>query len=70
MLVKKIEDVPAAQVQMEGAKNVTVRVLFGPDDNAPTFAMRLVEIDADGHTPFHAHPFEHEVFVLKGEAKS
>ena len=67
MLVKKIDDVPAVSVDMEGAKDVKVRVLFGPDDGAPTFAMRVFELDKAGHTPYHSHPFEHEVIVLDGD---
>ena len=67
MLIKKIKDVPAVPVEMEGARDVKVRVLFGPDDNAPTFAMRVFELDKAGHTPYHSHPFEHEVIVLNGQ---
>ena len=39
MQIKKIQDVPATEVEMEGAKGVKVRVLFGPKDGVPTFAM-------------------------------
>lgn len=67
MLVKKIKDVLAVSVKMEGAKNTRVRVLFGPEDGAPTFAMRLFELDKEGHTPYHNHPFEHEVIILDGK---
>ena len=67
MLIKKIKDVPAEKVQMEGAEDVSVRVLFGPKDEAPTFAMRVFEFAKEGHTPYHSHPFEHEVLILKGE---
>lgn len=67
MILKKMLDVPAEPVRMEGAEGVTVRVLFGPDDNAPTVAMRLFELAPGGHTPFHAHGFEHEVIVLEGD---
>ena len=67
MLVKKIDDVAASVVEMEGAKDVKVRVIFGPADGAPTFAMRVFELERSGHTPFHNHPFEHEVMVLGGE---
>ena len=52
---------------MEGAKDVKVRVLFGPADNAPTFAMREFEMAPGGHTPFHTHPFEHEAMLLDGD---
>ncbi len=67
MLIKNIQDVPAQPVQMEGAKNVQVRVIYGPKDNAPTFAMRVFDLAPGGHTPCHEHPFEHEVLILDGD---
>lgn len=66
MIIKNIHDVPAVPVEMEGAQDVSVRVLFGPKDNAPTFALRQFELAGGGCTPFHAHPFEHEVVVMQG----
>ncbi len=66
MLLKKIKDVPAVPVRMEGAKDVNVRVIFGPADGAPTFAMRVFGLAPSGHTPFHTHSFEHEVMILDG----
>lgn len=67
MLIKNIDEVPIQDVNMEGAKDVKVRVLFGPADEAPTFAMRVFELAPGGHTPFHTHDFEHEVMYLDGE---
>jgi quercetin dioxygenase-like cupin family protein len=67
MMIKAMQDVPAQPVAMAGAKDVTVRVLIGPEDNAPTMAMRLFELAPGGHTPFHTHAFEHEVIVLDGD---
>lgn len=67
MIIKKMTDVPPQDVKMDGAANVKVRVLLGPSDHAPTFAMRLFELAPGGHTPFHSHPFEHEVVVLEGD---
>jgi quercetin dioxygenase-like cupin family protein len=67
MIIKKTSDVTANPVKMDGAKDVSVRVIFGPEDKAPTFAMRIFEMDGGGHTPFHTHPFEHEVVILSGE---
>jgi quercetin dioxygenase-like cupin family protein len=29
--------------------------------------MRLFEMEPKGHSPFHSHPWEHEVFILEGE---
>ena len=67
MLIKKIGDIAAAEVKMDGVRNASVRVVFGPADGAPTFAMRVFELAGGGHTPFHTHPFEHEVVILEGE---
>jgi len=66
MIIKKISEVPAEPVTIEGAKNVVARMIFGPQDHAPTFAMRQFEIAPGGHTPLHSHPYEHEVIVLQG----
>lgn len=50
----------------EEAKGVSMRWLISDKDGAPTFAMRMVHVEPDGHTPYHIHPWEHEVFVLQG----
>ena len=67
MIIKRIDDVPMVPVKMEGAKDVSVRVVFGPKDEAPTFAMRQFELEPSGCTPFHAHPFEHQIVIMQGE---
>lgn len=67
MLIKNIESVFAAKVEMEGAQGASVRVIFGPADNAPTFAMRVFDLAPAGHTPFHTHNFEHEAVILEGD---
>jgi len=67
MIIKNINDVPLQDVNMDGAKDVKVRVLFGPADNAPTFAMRVFELAPGGHTPWHDHAFEHEAMLLDGD---
>jgi quercetin dioxygenase-like cupin family protein len=46
---------------------VTMRVVAGPAEGAPTFVMRVFEIQSGSSTPFHTHVWEHEVFVLAGQ---
>jgi quercetin dioxygenase-like cupin family protein len=45
---------------------VTMHVVAGPAENAPTFVMRVFEIEPGSNTPHHIHPWEHEMFVVKG----
>ena len=51
----------------EGASKLKVRWLITKDMGAENFAMRLFEMDPEGYSPFHSHPWEHEVFILEGE---
>jgi quercetin dioxygenase-like cupin family protein len=66
MKLANSNDIPKQPVEIDGAKGAMIRVLIGKNDGAPTFAMRMFEIEPGGHTPLHRHPHEHEVFVLSG----
>lgn len=48
---------------------VALRTVISAQDGAPRFAMRVFEVAPGASTPFHAHGWEHEVFILEGEAK-
>lgn len=65
---------PYAQAQathFDGAeaKGVAARVVIGKNDGAPNFCMRVFEIYPGGHTPKHAHAWEHEMFIHAGEGE-
>jgi len=66
MDIKVAEKVPARNVEMDGAADVCMRMLIGPDDGARNFNMRMFELGPGGHTPLHRHAWEHEVYVLTG----
>ena len=67
MKVNHFEAVEQTVVDMPGSSGCQVRWLVGKSDGAENFSMRQFEIDVDGYTPRHSHPYEHEVFVLAGE---
>jgi quercetin dioxygenase-like cupin family protein len=50
-----------------GAEKLKVRWLITKEMGAPNFVMRLFEVGKGGFSPFHAHSWEHEVFILEGE---
>lgn len=66
MLVRHTSEIRQDVVEMEGAERVRIRWLIAGEDGAPTFAMREFEVDPGGHTPYHSHAWEHEVYVLAG----
>jgi quercetin dioxygenase-like cupin family protein len=67
MVVKHVSEVPNNPVDMSGAEKVRMRLLISEEDGAPNFRMRLFEVEEGGCSPYHSHPYEHEVFVLEGE---
>ena len=69
MHTAKWNDIEGKAVTDAGAKGVTIRVLMGDNVGAPTFTMRHFEIAPGGRTPFHAHAWEHEVYILSGRGK-
>jgi len=66
MQVKHAMSVPAEPV--EGVPGVTIRWLWAAPDQAPTFALRLFEVQPGAATPYHTHQYEHEVYILSGQA--
>ena len=66
MIIQKYDDVTAEEINEDGAANVSVRWVIAEKDGAPNFYMRVFELGPGGHTPLHAHPWEHEMFVLEG----
>jgi quercetin dioxygenase-like cupin family protein len=67
VLVRKAIGVQQDDVEQEGATGVRIRWLIAKEDGAPNFAMREFEVAPGGHTPYHTHDWEHEVYVLAGE---
>jgi quercetin dioxygenase-like cupin family protein len=59
--------VEAKPVEMDGAEDVTIQVLIGPDDGSENMVMRLFRLATGGQTPYHQHDWEHVVKVLSGK---
>jgi len=55
-----------AEQAEEGAEKLKVRWLLTKGVGAENFVMRLFEMEQNGFSPLHSHPWEHEVFILEG----
>jgi quercetin dioxygenase-like cupin family protein len=64
--VRNASEVEAITVE-EGASGVEIQWMLDEGVGAPSFSMRRFRIEPGGHTPFHAHPWEHEVYVISGQ---
>lgn len=69
MKIVDYKSVELREVKDEGAKGVNIRWVISKEDGAEHFYMRVFEVQPGGHTPHHRHAWEHEVFILEGEAQ-
>ena len=69
MIAKKYEEVEKQKIERDGVKGVYIRWLVGQDSGAPNFYLRHFEVEPGGHSPYHTHPWEHEVYVLEGKGR-
>ena len=66
MKVTHYREIPRDPVGEEGASGITVRRVISEKDGADNFSMRVFEVEPGGYSPYHDHPWEHEVFILEG----
>lgn len=50
----------------EATQGLTIRRVISGVDGATDFIMDVFEIRPGGHSAFHSHPWEHQVFVIRG----
>lgn len=67
MIIKQYQDVKSEPVTDTGAEKATIRWVINEKDGAKNFFLRIFEIEPEGCTPFHQHPWEHEMFVFQGK---
>ena len=56
-------------VPEEMASKTYIRWLIAEADGAKNFYMRLFRVEPGGHIKSHFHPWEHEIFVIRGKGR-
>ncbi len=70
VIIGKSQDIePRLYHDGEKVRHAEKRVLIGPQEDAPNFSMRKFTIGQGGCSPYHTHPWEHEVYVLAGQGE-
>lgn len=70
MIRTRIDPTETHPVDLEGVKDVSMRILLGREHGMPNFSMRHFVVAPGGHTPHHQHDYEHEVVVLSGRGEA
>ena len=66
MKITSLDEVEKIKPDMEGATGIYKQVPISKDDGAPIFSFRVFTIEANGHSPYHQHPFEHLNYIIEG----
>lgn len=66
MLVNEDKKIRCTEVEEKDIEGVRMKVLIGDEEGAPNFVMRVFDLEKGGHTAYHTHEWEHEVYVLEG----
>ena len=66
MHITNLNKVPKTVPQMAGAKGVVKQIAISARDGSPSYSFRVFTIEPGGHTPLHAHPFEHLNYIISG----
>jgi len=67
MKITSLDKVSMTRMEMEGAKNAFKQIPISSADGTPHLSVRVFTIQPGGHTPYHAHPFEHLNYIIQGQ---
>jgi len=66
LIIRKLDDVAATPVVMDGVKGAMRQLVLGAADGVPNFSLRVFTVEPGGHTPLHNHASEHINYVISG----
>lgn len=69
MPIQKYNDLLATAVQMEGVAKVSKKVPIGKNEGWEGYTLRTFTLEPGGHTPRHAHDWEHVNYVIRGRGQ-
>jgi len=66
MFKVNIDEIPEEGINRVYMRGVSIRYLILEEFGAPNFEMRYFELSKGAKTSIDEHPYEHEIFVLRG----
>ncbi|MFU8787176.1 MAG: cupin domain-containing protein [Candidatus Izemoplasmataceae bacterium] len=65
-MVGHLKDLQSTIITHPSAQNASMKVLVGNFEGWEDHVMRVVEVDEDGYTPKHQHPWPHINYMIEG----
>lgn len=65
-VIKKESEAELTLYDNDEIKGMLKKLIIGSKDGNPTMALRIMEIEVGGYSPFHCHKWEHINYILSG----
>lgn len=69
MFIQHLNEITKAAVQGEGIAGVCKQIPIGPAQGWKDYVVRVFTLQPGGHTPHHAHDWEHINYVISGNGQ-
>ena len=66
MIVSNESNIIPTVIEIPGAKNAAMKALVGENQGWQDYVMRIIEVDREGYTPKHTHPWPHINYMVEG----
>ncbi len=68
-MIGHIDQLIGNKISSPEAKNASIKVLVSPAEGWSDHVMRVLEVEPNGHTPKHSHPWPHINYILEGNGE-
>ena len=66
MIVAHEKEIQMTSINHPEVQHAKIGVMVGPEQGWSDYVMRMIELEADGYTPHHTHPWPHINYVVEG----
>lgn len=67
MIVSHEKNIKGINVNHPEVKNAVMKAIISPKEGWEGHVMRIMELEEDGYTPRHSHPWQHINYMIEGE---
>lgn len=68
-MIGKLSETDKLKINSPEAKDASIQVLVSPAEGWDSHVMRVLEVEKDGYTPKHQHPWPHINYIIEGEGE-
>jgi len=66
MPVGKIKELTFKEIKSSEARDARIAVMVSPKEGWEGHVMRVIEVEPNGYTPKHSHPWPHINYIIEG----